>query len=151
MAGHSSHITHSSFSCQLPPLPSSLHPFLPSSLSLRHQLTDWIDIFKTSLQLSEHAVSPTRSRGSPPLVTSRSTTSLPPCLSLRAPKTKSFKRDIKKGRITEEEEPGVILTRAVVRATSTETTTTLDSLTAERGDPICASAPASNVNYLTAS
>ena len=122
--------------------------YVSLSLPSRHQLSDWLDIFKTSLRLTEHSApplppppAPPSSRSSPSLLSSRSSSSLPLCLSLRAPKPKALKRDFKNCRI-EEEEPGVILARAVVRSADCAT---------DRDDklPITGSAPGGGVNYLT--
>ena len=118
---------------------------LSLSLSSRQKLSDWLDVFKTSLRLTEHAIPPPPSRRSPPLLSTRSSYSLPPCLSLRAPKPKALKRDFKCGRI-EEEEGGVVLARAVV--TTTECATTVTATTVER-QSINGSAPTGGVNYLT--
>ena len=91
--------------------------------SSRHQLTEWLDVLKTSLRLTEHTPSPSRS----PSSSSSSTTlpptsrSLSPLLSKRsAPKRKSLKRgsSFRTGRIEEEE--GVVLARAIVTTGSSD-------------------------------
>lgn len=121
----------------------SFSPFLSLiSFLSRHQLTDWLDILKTSLRLTEHSSPSPSTSPSPPLLSSRSSHSLPLCLSLRAPKQKALKRDCRNGRI-DEEEPSIVLTRAIV--TKQDCT---DSRIARQ--PVSGSDPANGeINHLT--